>query len=52
MQLLVIMIGSFREGPSSRSKRGVVTLKELSAWYSYDRKEFNKEDFDKSVIVY
>lgn len=50
--LLDLMAGSFGEGTSSRSKRGVGTLREPSAWHTFDRKELKKEEFEKRVVVY
>lgn len=46
------MAGSFGEGPSTRSKREVDTLREPSAWHSFDQKDLRKVEFDNWVVVY
>lgn len=46
------MAGSFGEGPSTRSKRGMYTLREPSAQHTFDWKELRKENFEKRVIMY
>lgn len=46
------MASSFGEGPSSRSKQRVETPREVGVYYSFDRKDFKIEPFEKRVIVF
>lgn len=46
------MAGSFGEGPSTRSKRGMYTLRQSSAQHTFDRKDLRKDDFEKRAVMY
>lgn len=52
LPLVVLMVGSIGEGPSSRSKQCVKTSREPSAHHSFDQKDFKMNDFENWVLVY